>query len=171
MNYTHRDLAMEEVEKFREENFPQRVLEIGAGHNSFEYIFNANRYTCIDNQSQYKGKSIKMDVHNMTFEDDEFDCVFMCHVAEHFINLAQAFSEIKRVLKDGGKVFSITPNNCEHQILKGDGDHIFVLGPMQWIRLLANLGFKNIKSYKQMTWKEGQILKEQDYNIITVAEK
>ena len=171
MNYTHRDLAMEEVEKFREENFPQRILEIGAGLNSFADIFNANKYVCIDNDSQYKGNSIKMDVHDMAFEDDSFDCVFMCHVAEHFTNPLQAFYEIKRVLKKGGKVLSITPNNCEHQILKGDGDHIFVLGPMQWIRLLANLGFKNIKSYKQMTWKEGQILKEQDYNIITVAEK
>jgi len=167
---THRDYAMEEVEKFRQANFPQRVLEIGAGLNSFEHIFNANRYICIDNESQYKGTSIKMDVHDMTFKDDEFDCVFMCHVAEHFLNPVKAFKEIYRVLKKGGKVFSITPNNCQHQIIYGDQDHIFVLSPLQWARLLRNCGFKKIISYKQMSWKEGQIPLEQDYNIITVAE-
>lgn len=171
MSYTHRDLALEELKKLLKDFKPQDVLEIGAGLNSFEEHFKADNYMTIDNESQYHGNSLKMDAHNMSFNDDKFDCVFMCHVAEHFFSPGKAFREIKRVLKQGGKLISITPNCCEHQILMGDKDHLFVLNPMQWIRILNNLGFKRIKSYVQMTFEDTQIPRQQDYNIITVAEK
>ena len=111
-----------------------------------------------------------MDAHYMEY-NNEFDCVFMCHVAEHFINPVLAWSRINLALKKGGKLISITPNSCEHQILNGDEDHIFVLNELQWIKLLKFTGFKNIISYKQTTYQDKQINKEQDYNIITVATK
>lgn len=174
MNYTHRDIVLEEVERFVRQDNPDNILEIGAGMNSFKPIFetfNQKEYTCIDNESQYKGDSIKMDAHSMTFKDKEFDCVFMCHVAEHFEDPIRAFSEIHRVLDKGGKMLSITPNNCEHQILLGDPAHLFVLSPIQYIKLLKHVGFREVTSYVQMTYKGKQIPKVQDYNIITVAIK
>lgn len=170
MNYTHRYLVKEEVEYFARKKIFEHVLEIGAGLNSFEKELGYKKYTKIDNESQYKGDSIKMDVHNMEYKD-KFDLVFSCHVAEHFISPVLAWSNIYNSLKEGGQILSITPNCCEHQILKGDNDHIFVLNQMQWIRLLTNIGFKNVKSYVQMTHQGKQIPKEQDYNIITVATK
>ncbi len=112
-----------------------------------------------------------MDAHKLEFSEDFFDCIFMSHVAEHFLNPVKAFKEILRTLKTGGKLLSITPNCCEHQIIKGDPDHIFVLNNIQWIRLLNNVGFKNIKSYVQMTSNGGMISDIQNYNIITIAQK
>jgi len=168
---THRDISGEEVRKVLRGERYRHTLEIGAGLHSFMDGFNTEDYTKIDNESQYKGNSIKMDAHNMSFEDNEFDCVFMCHVAEHFIDPIQAFSEIYRVLEKGGKMLSITPNDCEHQILLGDPAHLFVLNTMQWLRLLEHVGFSEVKSYTQMTYKGKQINKIQDYNIITVATK
>jgi len=106
----------------------------------------------------------------MNFED-EFDLVFMCHVAEHFQNPMLAWTKIYEALEEDGKAISITPNMCEHQILNGDPDHFFVLNELQWIKLLRSVGFKKVKSYKQMTYQGSQIPKVQDYNIITVATK
>ena len=45
---------------------------------------------------------VKMDVHNIPFDDDTFDVVFCNHVMEHVENDIKAMSEIYRVLKSGG---------------------------------------------------------------------
>src|SRR5690554_4954210 len=45
---------------------------------------------------------IKMDIHNIPFEDDSFDVVFCNHVMEHVEDDVLACSEINRVLKPGG---------------------------------------------------------------------
>lgn len=45
---------------------------------------------------------VKMDVHNIPFEDNSFDCVLCNHVLEHVDNDRLAMKEILRVLKPGG---------------------------------------------------------------------
>jgi SAM-dependent methyltransferase len=45
---------------------------------------------------------VKMDIHKMPFEDDQFDVIFCNHVLEHVDNDLIAMQEIKRVLKPGG---------------------------------------------------------------------
>lgn len=45
---------------------------------------------------------VKMDVHDIPFDDDTFDVVFCNHVMEHVENDIKAMSEIYRVLKSGG---------------------------------------------------------------------
>jgi len=166
---THRDYALEEINKHLKKKY-KHVLEVGSGLNSFERFISAEKYTKIDNQAQYKGDSINEDVHLMQYEE-VFDLVFICHTAEHFVNPVLAWLKIWESLKKGGQIISITPNVCEHQILHGDNDHIFVLNEMQWTKLLKCMRFKNVKSYKQMTYQGKQIPKIQDYNIITVATK
>ncbi len=44
---------------------------------------------------------VKMDVHNIPFDDNTFDVVFCNHVMEHVENDIKAMSEIYRVLKPG----------------------------------------------------------------------
>lgn len=168
MIYNHRELVKEEVVKFVKQYNPRTVLEIGAGVNSFNECFGKCTYWCIDKEES--SISIKRDVHDLD-KWDCYDCIFMCHTAEHFINPVKAWTNIYNALEVGGRVMSITPNHCEHQIINGDDDHIFVLTTFQWRRLLKYCGFRNIKSYIQMTAEGKQIRKEQDYNIITVAEK
>lgn len=168
MSYNHRNIAREEIERFIEKYKPQKVLEVGAGFNSFKDLFNSKEYFISDKNGT--GDNLKIDVHELD-EKDKYDCIFMTHVAEHFISPIVAWRNIYNALQSNGKVLSVTPYPCEHQIMKADPDHIFVLSPFQWYRLLHFCGFRNIKSYIQMTYNNTQIPKEQDYNIITIAEK
>jgi len=45
---------------------------------------------------------VKMDIHQMPFEDAKFDAVLCNHVLEHVTDDIKAMSEIRRVLKPGG---------------------------------------------------------------------
>ena len=45
---------------------------------------------------------VKMDIHQMPFEDNRFDAVLCNHVLEHVTDDIKAMSEIRRVLKPGG---------------------------------------------------------------------
>jgi len=45
---------------------------------------------------------VKMDIHDIPFEDDSIDIIFCNHVLEHVEDDRKALSEIRRVLKKGG---------------------------------------------------------------------
>ena len=45
---------------------------------------------------------VKMDVHQIPFEDESIDVIFCNHVLEHVDDDIKALSEMKRVLKPGG---------------------------------------------------------------------
>ena len=169
MRYTHRAIALSEIQEFVKKFNPKNILEIGPGDNPFKDEFTYDSYKMIDIKS-LADDVIEMDVHDMIF-NGEFDCVFSCHVAEHFRNPLLALKNIHNSLQKNGLLFMITPYPCEHQILHGDDTHFFVLNQDQWTRLLIELGFKEINSYVQTKYKSGDIPKEQDYNIITIARK
>lgn len=195
-NYqNHRDILREEFDKIisfdRIVEIPKttkpeptifKVLEIGAGATNANEWFKEKigwnqqlDYIGIDNGSEYMQEGvIKMDAHDMReIKDNTFDIVYLSHTAEHFVSPYVAFKEIFRVLKKGGKVLSITPYPCEHQILFGDSTHISVLSNLQWFRVLISAGFEqdNVQSYVQMTCNGKQIPIVQDYMIVTVATK
>ena len=52
---------------------------------------------------------VKMDIHNMPFDDNSFDFIMCNHVLEHVENDIKALSEIKRVLKKGGRAIVQVP--------------------------------------------------------------
>lgn len=52
---------------------------------------------------------VKMDIHEMPFEDNRFDVVLCNHVLEHVRDDMQALHEIKRVLKPGGWAILLVP--------------------------------------------------------------
>lgn len=87
---------------------------------------------------------VKMDIHQIPFEDNSFDVLFCNHVLEHVENDLQAVSEIKRVLKPGGwailqvpffypipeKTFSDTTiiDPKERERIFGQDDHVRMFG-------------------------------------------
>ncbi len=54
---------------------------------------------------------IKMDIHNIPFENDVFDVVICNHVMEHVDDYVKATSELYRVLKPGGWGLIQSPQN------------------------------------------------------------
>ena len=49
----------------------------------------------------------KADIYNLPYDNEYFDCVFICFVLEHLSDPVKALSELKRVLKKSGLVMII----------------------------------------------------------------
>ena len=104
---------------------------------------------------------IKMDIHNMPFDDNIFDFVICNHVLEHVDNDIKALNEIKRVLKKGGKGIVQVPfyfpipkitiedknivDKKEREIVYGQSDHVRKYGKDYDKRILSQ-GLKVKKS-------------------------
>lgn len=86
-------------------NFFQQKLDVL--HIAPEHCFmkpfekqHGDRYITADIESPLA--KVKMDIHQMPFEDSRFDAVLCNHVLEHVNDDIQAMKEIRRVLKPGG---------------------------------------------------------------------
>jgi len=53
----------------------------------------------------------KIDIQNIPFTDDSFDVVIANHMLYHIPDLNKALSEVRRVLKSGGRFYSATNGN------------------------------------------------------------
>ena len=164
----HRDILNAELINVIKNLKFDKVLEIGSGDYSFRDDFNCLEYITSDKKS---GGEKKFNVNNIPYGDESFDCVFMSHCFEHFLNPLKALKEIYRILKKEGMIINITPHHCEHQVLYGDSDHIFVLTEIQSRKLLDFVGFKDINVYTQKKINDKIITKEQDYNLFSIAKK
>ncbi|MDN5215908.1 methyltransferase domain-containing protein [Fulvivirgaceae bacterium BMA12] len=100
---------------------------------------------------------VKMDIHEIPFEENTFDVAMCNHVMEHVNDDIKAMSEIQRVLKPGGwaiiqvpffpplanttyEDFSIT-DPTEREKVFGQDDHVRLYGKDYAMRL-AKAGFK-----------------------------
>lgn len=74
------------------------------------------------------------DLQNLSFGSDNFDYIITEDVLEHVRDYRKAFTEIKRVLKSGGKhVFTLPLNICKNTARRVDisrGNDIHVLPPV-----------------------------------------
>lgn len=79
------------------------VTAIDISSKSIEYVQKAAAAAGVDDQLN----AVVMDAQQMTFADESFDLVIGSGILHHLPELEQALSEIKRVLKPGGRaVFS-----------------------------------------------------------------
>jgi len=80
-----------------------------------------NRFKKVHGQGYITGDiesplaDVKMDVHNIPFEDNRFDNVFCNHVMEHVESDLKAMQEIYRVLKPGGWAIIQSPQDMSRE--------------------------------------------------------
>lgn len=91
-----------------------RLLDFGCGRKPYENLFNVSGYIGIDmDNTGHEHKNSKIDVFydgkHIPFPDQSFDSVFCSEVFEHVFNLEEIIVEIKRVMKDGGKMLITVP--------------------------------------------------------------
>lgn len=149
----------------------KRVLEIGCGTGIFtEKICRTKaKIIAIDispellekakekiNASKFMDVDFKvMNVEKMDFFDNEFDCVVGSSILHH-LNLEKSILEIKRVLKNGGKIAFAEPNMANPQIIiqknikpikkwLGDSEHETAFFRWSIKRLLEKYGFIDVK--------------------------
>lgn len=100
---------------------------------------------------------VKMDIHDIPFEENTFDVIFCNHVLEHVADDIKAMQEMRRVLKPGGWAILQVPffyplkettytddsitNPKEREKHFGQDDHVRMYGKDYGHRL-ASSGFK-----------------------------
>ena len=83
----------------------ERIVDVGSGNSSYNRFF-PNRIA-VDLDPARKPDIIG-DAHNLPFGDGEVDAILSTDVFEHLKDPVRAVSEMKRVLKKGGKVIFVT---------------------------------------------------------------
>lgn len=88
-----------------------KVLHIAPEHAFIKTLKNLPNidYTTADLESPWA--DVKMDIHQIPFEDKSFDVVFCNHVMEHVEDDIKAMSEIHRILNDTGWAIIQSPQD------------------------------------------------------------
>ena len=102
---------------------------------------------------------VKMDIHEMPFEDESFDVVLCNHVLEHIPDDTQAMRELYRILKPGGTAILQIPQDLslektfeddsitsrkERARIFGQYDHVRVYG-RDYFDKLRSIGFRVVE--------------------------
>lgn len=131
-----------------------KVLDAGCGWGyyldlivRFKKIFKKNRLRLVglDNdresieiaKTRLKGEKVKIvygDITDLPFPSNNFDVVILSEVLEHIDDDLKALEEIRRVLKNGGKLILTVPNKS----------YPFLWDPLNWI--LEHFFSKHIKN-------------------------
>lgn len=95
-----------ELEKFISENSSDKLtLDLGCSNSPYSHYFK-NRIGLDVNEG--RGVDVVADAHDLPFEDGKFDIILCTEVLEHLHSPHVAISEMKRVLKVGGKLVLTT---------------------------------------------------------------
>jgi len=139
------------------ENYP-RVLDIGAGWGAETAALREKGYSPIgitfgqENIRQAKEKFsvdlLEMDMHVLQFPDGFFDAAFSIQTFEHTFAPWLHILELRRVLRDGGRVFLDLPDPDDQAMLETIW-HTSVLYPNQVKALFAKAGFKQVGDLSQ----------------------
>jgi len=151
-----------------------KLLALGCGRGEFLNAFinhNIEGYGIdISDYSKKKFPKIKLKIQNLDLErklpydDSFFDFVFSKSFVEHFYEPEYLFKEIRRILKPGGLVITMTPDwKDNHKMFYDDYTHKrpFTLESLKNIQKVNDLEIKSIEKFKQLpiTWSKNLFLK------------
>lgn len=151
----------------------------------------SDTYTCGDfDPSNYPNmQCIKMDATDIQFEDNQYDIIIASHILEHIPNDHKALTELFRVLKRGGKLIVMIPQNFNNETtmedltitdpnerikLYGQHDHVRLYG-LDFSKRLCEAGFfvrayvpsDRINDVKKMKLNDVIIIDSDNKNIMT----
>ena len=143
-----------------------RVLDVatGAGHTAFAVAPHVSSVVAVDLTPEMLAEARKLiaergiakvecreaDVHALPFEDAAFDLVTCRRAAHHFGDIALALSEVRRVLRPGGRLViddrSVPEDDfvdeCMNRLdVLHDRSHVREYRPSEWRRMLHATGF------------------------------
>jgi len=110
-------------DKIFEDLAGKRVLEVGVGPGKLllqmaKKGYNVSGIEILPNMAtearrlmKYSGYPVDIrleSVHNMSFKNEEFDCIVMTFVISEIQDIDSAIKEMKRVLKKGGKIIAVS---------------------------------------------------------------
>jgi len=127
------------------------VLDFGCGNKPYRSLFTQCRsYTGMDIEKSGHGHEneqidVFYDGHKFPFPENHFDGVFASEVVEHVFNLEEILSEIKRVLKPGGKFLFTCPFVWPEHEVPYDFARYTSFGIQS---LLEKNGFRIVKQHK-----------------------
>ena len=123
------------------------ILNIGLGDSTEARIFKkakmdvygiSNSEEEAEEARRYKVKAWKMDAHQLSFDNDMFDYIYMRDTMEHFIAPIVVFTQFRRVIRMGGLLMFHYPFIDETH----DWTHWFVESPRIIYDWLIKFGFR-----------------------------
>lgn len=131
-----------------------KVLDIGCGKGTAIRFMKAKRPDLHIRGITLSPKEVEIcrdldvilgDMHILPYQDGFFDAIFSKDALEHTISPPIAIAEMNRVLKIGGKVFIVGPDESWIK----DKQHIMVLNKLQLVELCHKCQFDCIESLMQ----------------------
>lgn len=125
------------IEECKNELLEFKILEAQASGSINQALKNSLNYTCFEyfddiKPGEMNGEVLCNNLENLTFEDNSFDVLISQDVLEHVVNPTNAFSEIKRVLKPGGKhIFTVPLHQGRQTICRSNLPPVFHGDPIR----------------------------------------
>lgn len=96
-----------------------------------------------------QARIVDLNQDKLPFPDEYFDAVFSKSVIEHIDNVEHYMSEMKRVLKSGGRLILMAPDwESQYKIFYQDPTHIHPYTVKSFERLLNMFEFQDVESEK-----------------------
>jgi len=130
--------------------FYGRVLDVGCGFMPYRKLIESNRqvekYIGMDlEQPTYYGEvepDLKWNGEKIPLEDESVDCAMATEFLEHYAEPEKVLSEIRRVLKPGGRFYATVPFIWNLHEIPFDE---YRYTPYSLERHFVNAGYKNVK--------------------------